>query len=414
MTVVSRFAAVAKNSFDNLINRVDPNFRLKQDMDDSNTIESQLILIKNSDFFHPLENTKTYSSKQDTINTQWKIYRNSYQFLSLALDKATDSNNTSSLRIIKASNFGKQYLVKDIAKKITVSPETYLAEISCVDEATQYGEFVRETDLKGRDLGMVSDPDIERYILDIPGSAALKYICQKAKKPGITLEEMTHIEENRLKDLGYRIASWCQQKDIVKMTVTYHEGCGAVGVRRKNMECFNNTENELEVAHKCAKSLAKAISKASKELDFEMMTTIAFIGNKEMCKLRPMQMHNALGTIGCLDSSVVCKEFDMVTKMNFFDCLVPVEFDKGLPENEFSIDLIQSGINDLLLTVQIAFGSHGWGGEFFSKDRPYFIILFCKNQEQQDQAVEIIHKIENQIEEASFEKLSFAVIRNDL
>ena len=362
--------------------------------------------------FHKGENAKKHQHKHLLIKQQWRIYKQSYRFLQRAIDLSASHHNDNTY-FVPVSKLGSLYLVNDIARQITVDPDTILAEISCVDEATQGGEFVKETDLAGHYLGSVSDHTVDRYILSIPGSGALKYICPQSCKANISLSELIEVERNRLADLGYRIARWCQKKSIVKLTMTYHEGCGAVQVRKKNLINLLTDTNQLQMAKQCATNLGQSIQKASKELNSKLNVTLAFIGQNEMFKLRPMQMHNALGTIGCLDSSILCMEIDLITKLNFFDCLVPVEFDEGLPEHNYSLDSISSGVEDISLTIQIAFGEHGWGASFFNKARPYMVMLFCKNAEQSKEAQELIKVMEVKLTGEIWEKLAFVVIRSD-
>ena len=410
MTFSRKLAQLAKNSFNNVSDSLDAMiFDRKYDQ----KLGKQKPNLENyKSIFHETENQKNPRSKHLLIKQQWRIYKQSYRFLERAISTAASHHNDN-VYFVSVSRLGSLYLVNDIAKQITVDPNTILAEISCVDEATQGGEFVRETDLEGNYLGSMSDHTIDRYILSIPGSGALKYICPQSAKEGLSLSELIEVERNRLADLGYRISKWCQKKGIVKLTMTYHEACGAVQVRKKNLINLLTDTNQLQMAKQCATNLGFEIQKASVELKSKLNVTLAFIGKNEMFKLRPMQMHNALGTIGCLDSSILCMEIDLITRLNFFDCLVPVEFDEGLPDHNYSLDAIASGVEDINLTIQIAFGEHGWGASFFNKARPYMVMLFTRSEEQSYQAQDLVRAMKLKLTPEIWEKLAFVIIRSD-
>jgi hypothetical protein len=332
---------------------------------------------------------------------QWNIFQDNYKKLKIILDNYP--NKTISL--------------KDISKKLHRIEKAKILEIACVDEAVQDGVYSDEQDIYGDwIIETVATNENEKYILNIPGSGALKYLCNKCRKPGLTLQELGEIEKGRLQDLAARIANWAISKEVNKIIVTYHEECGAVRMRRTSMQDFSDFSDTAEIimAKDCAVRLARQIQKYLNKIDSEILITTAYIGKKEITKNRPVFMHNGLGALGCLDTGILCKDIDTVTGLNFYDSLIPVEFTEGVKDSEFSIDLINSGISDITLIVKIAFGAHGWGKEFFNKSRPFFILLFCKNQEQEDSAREFKTIITNKFEEISTEKLDFFFVRTDI
>jgi hypothetical protein len=333
---------------------------------------------------------------------QWSIFKENYHKLKLQLDKFPD----------------KKLSLKDLNITITSPENAKILEIACVDEAVQDGEYSDEQYLDGElviNEHKIDGTSESKYILNIPGSGALKYLCNKCRKPGLTLQELGAIELGRLEDLAMRITNWCMAKKINKTVITYHEECGAVSLRRNSMQDFSDFTNTAAIimAKDCAVRLARQIKSKSVLIGYRLRVTTAYIGKSSITKNRPPFMHNGLGALGCLDTNILCKEVDKATGLYFYDSLVPVEFTEGVKNSEYSIDLINSGISDLTLIVKIAFGQHGWGKDFFSKERPFFIMLFCNSQEQEDHAKDLYKKIIEKFEEISTEKLAFYFIRTD-
>jgi hypothetical protein len=376
----------------------------------------------NEDYFsfssicHEYENTKICDDKKKIRKIQWKIYQAAYQNWRILVDRAVQMRKQGDRYIscINLTDIGKLLRITEIDKKVLVPENTKIVEISCVDEATQSGEFINESDLKGNLLGTVSDPNANRYILDIAGSGALKYVCSKTECQNTTPEKIGIIEDQRLADLASRLVFWCCERSIIKLTVTYHEGCGAVAVRKEKYPGLKN-KSEIQVASDCANLLAQKISEYAEKKSYKLQITTAFICNKQMCKFRPMQMHNALGTIACLDSRVLGKNIDIISHLNFFSVLVYSEFEQGkLLENDYTIDTIESAAKNIALTCSIAFGNHSWGKDHFSISRPYLVHFMTRSSGQEIQVASIIESLKKRLNGSDFEKLEFSIIRTDL
>ena len=365
--------------------------------------------------YHTEINEKTQTLSK-TRAVQWRLYKKNYYNCRKNMARAAGSRiqSTDNYQIISLSDLGITLHIPEIKKHLLVKEGTQLVEIACIDEGTQAAEFINETNLKGRKLGTISDPLAERYVLDLAGSGALKYVCKATENKDISVEEIVEIEKQRLEDMASRIATWCQARDIIKLTVTYHDSCGAVALRIKNLPGLSAGKTDLEVAKDCALALAKKIQAQAIKIDYELDVTLAFIGDKQMCKLRPMQMHNALGTIGCMDSRVLGQNFDTLHHLNFFDVLISSDFEEGGINTKYKIDTIHSAVKNLCLSVNIAFGDSGWGEAQFSFNRPYMIVLCVTGKEQEVQAAEIIEQMDKATEHAWQEKLEYYIVRTDL
>lgn len=347
---------------------------------------------------------------------EWKKYRVEYFVFRHHLENSSILSTQASdkFNLIRLSDLSVKLQVLDLKKQILVPENTYIAEIACIDEATQNGEFINEVDLEGNLLGSVSDPLASRYILDIAGSGAVTYICRENTENQLDIEDILDLEEQKLNDLASRFAHWVQAKSIKKLTVTYHCGCGAVSLRKSNLSEILKTQSNIDIARNCATRLAKKIEKFSYEINHTLHLTVAYIGNDQICKLRPMQMHNALGTIVCLDSRVVGKAIDKVSSINFFDILAYSDFKVGAISSKYQLDVIDSAAQNIYLSMQIAMGEHGWGGQVFTYHNPYLILLFTKDTTQLKEAQLIIKKLEELVGFEMFEKLNCYIVQNDL
>lgn len=369
----------------------------------------------NESIYHTEINLKTQTLIK-TKATQWRLYkRNYFQCRKNMLLAANNRIQNSELyQAISLSDLGQVMHIDDIKTRLLVPAETYLAEIACIDEGTQAADFINETNLRGKKLGTISDPVANRYILDIAGSGALKYICKATDGKNISIDDLLNIEKIRLEDMASRFANWCQKREIIKLTVTYHASCGAVALRMRSLPELSQGKTDLEIAKECALNLAKKIQTKAIENDYELEVTLAFIGDKQMCKLRPMQMHNALGTIGYLDSRVLGQNFDALHHVNFFNVLIASDFEEGGINSDYKIDVIHSAVKNLCLSVNIAFSENGWGSKQFDYNRPYILVLCANGKEQELQASQIIDGVMNSIETSWKEKLEYYLIRTDL
>ncbi|MEI6728355.1 MAG: hypothetical protein WCK98_01805 [bacterium] len=354
---------------------------------------------------------------EDLRKNQWEVYKQNFFNLHLGLNTAAlGSRQDDSSKIIKVkfSDLGKAFKVEDIQSLMLVPENTHLAEMSCVDEATQLGEFINETNLNGEPLGTLSDPNAARYVIDFPGSGALTYECLATDQEKLSKEEITKIEDQRLSVMAERVVNWCKTRNIIKFTVTYHCGCGAVNRRlKRNPEICS--DGELETAKQCATTTAKKISLKAKEIGYNLEVTTAYIGDAQMCKLRPMNMHNALGTIGALDSRVLASKFDSITGTTFFDVFIYSDFKFKDEKHEIVEDIIDQAVRSIGLTYQIATGGHGWGPDHFSTpDTKYPVILFSNGDNQEVEAQEVFNKLQEFMEPEEVAKMSFFSVRTDL
>lgn len=381
------------------------------ELDNNNNLK----LVSNQKTLTTTIRNKNFSTK--SLRTQeWKKYRSEYFVFRHGLENSsTLSTQTSDqFKLIRLSDLSKKLKIQKLKEAILVPENTYIAEIACIDEATQNGEFINETDLNNNPLGSISDPQFSRYILDIAGSGAVTYICGENSNNQLDLEEILDLEEYKLNDLASRFAHWAKSKNIKKLTVTYHCGCGAVALRKINLSQILKTQPNIEIAQNCAMRLAKKIENFSSQINHNLHLTVAYIGDDQICKLRPIQMHNALGTIVCLDSRVVGKAVDKISGFNFFDVLAYSDFEEGAIESKYKLDIVDNAARNLKLSMQIAMGDHGWGEEIFSYHNPYLILLFIKNNKQLEEAKLIIHKLEEIVEFKIFEKLNCYIIQNQI
>jgi len=357
--------------------------------------------------------TKTLIDIKNLRNIQWKQYKKPYLQFRSNLNISAKEILGQSLKLVNLSSFGRNSKITDIQNIILVPEKTRLAEMSCIDEATQGGDFVDEKNLNGDPLGTISDPNAARYILDIPGSGALNYECNKIDNTELSLEELVQIENERLDKLARRIVNWSQKRNIFKFTVTYHCNCGAVRKRVLSFPQLCNG-NELKVAQDCANATARKIRIKALEVGYDLEVTTAFIGDKQMCKLRPLEMHNAIGTIGTLDSRVLANKLDDLAQSNFFDVFVHSEFQYEEENPEVIKTIVSEASRNILLTINIATGDNGWGKNHFSKDNPYLIILFASGESQQTEGGLIAEEIKLNLDQKDQEKLDFYIVRTDL
>jgi len=359
----------------------------------------------------------SFNKKKDDINSlrqrEWKIYSKAYNQFRVQLNAAA-SSHTGGVLFVNLNDLGKAVKWPSFATDLLVKPNTRLAELSCIDEATQSGEFVDERNLNGDLLGTISDPRVERYIIDLPGAGALHYLCEKTNRSNMTKEELVTIENQRLEDLGSRIALWCQQRRVFKMTVTYHCGCGAIQHRIKTFPLLSKSTDVLEVAKECANNTAIHIKLAAKKLDYELQVTTAFIGNEQMCKCRPVEMHNAVGTMGCLDSRVLASRFDQITHCNFFDVFIMNEMRQSNSLFSSDFDYRNIAVANIKLSIDIVFGKTGWGSDHFSKNQPYLVVLFAKDKVQSDESLAIFDKLKKELNSDTAEKVKYYLVRTDL
>lgn len=358
-------------------------------------------------------NKKTESNITSLRNSEWRTYSNAYNQFRVQLN-AAGSSHTQGVLFVNLSDLGKAVNWSNFSQDLLVKPNTRLAELSCIDEATQNGEFVDERNLNGDLLGTISDPRVERYIIDLPGGGGLNYLCKKTDNKNLTTEELIDIEKQRMEDLGSRIAIWCRQKQIFKMTVTYHCGCGAINYRMKAFPMLCSSDDSLEVAKKCALNTAESIKNQARLMYYELDVTTAFIGDEQMCKARPSGMHNAIGTMGCLDSRVLASRFDQITHCNFFDVFVMDELNESKSAYQSDFNSRVSAVANIKLSIDIIFGQHGWGKDHFSKNQPYLVILFAKDKSQADESLSIFDLLKTKLTTEENEIVKFYLIRTDL
>lgn len=362
-----------------------------------------------------------YLENKDKIEVlrkkEWDLHKKDFHKLHLGLNTAATGSiqdDSSKTIKIKLSDLGNAFKISNVRDILLVPENTYIAEMSCVDEATQLGEFINEKNLDGRLLGTLSDPNAARYVIDFPGSGALTYECLNTDEKKLSKEEIIKIEDQRLTQMAERLVNWCKIREIIKFTVTYHCGCGAVNRRlKRNPEICS--QNELETAEKCALETAKKIYAQAKKIGYPLEVTTAYIGDNQMCKLRPMNMHNAVGTIGALDSRILASKLDQVTGVSFFDVFIYSDFRYETEKHEIVEDIIDQAVRSIGLTYQIATGGHGWGSDHFSTpDTKYPIILFSNGESQEFEAQEVFNKLQEFMEPEEIAKMSFFSVRTDL
>lgn len=326
--------------------------------------------------------------------TQWDLFVKPYESLLTKINHLANENNENKLEIISLESLAKEYGVQQIYEKISVDEKTFVAEMCCVDEGIQEGVYSQEEDLFGHRLGTLADPQSSKYMIDLPGSGALKINCPELKNCKNCAEDILALEDSRLDDLAKKTVVWCQKKEIVKFTVTYHCGCGAISIRMKNFPeiCC---EDELTEAKNCALKLAKKIDLQAKTVGYDLNVTTALIGDDQMTKIRPMSMHNAIGTIVNLDDSILPNKVDDFLGLNFFDVYVNADFES---KNDEYKESVSEAADDIVLTYKIATGSHGWGESQFDSDNPYLVLFFAKSKDQIEQAKAVASAIDNRIE----------------
>jgi hypothetical protein len=384
---------------------------------DSESNSDNLKLIHNQSTPTPTTEIVTKDLSIKSLRSQeWKKYRLEYFVFRHSLENSSILSTQSSdkFNLIRLSDLAKKLKIQKLEDQILVPENTHIAEIACIDEATQSGEFINEVDLNNNPLGSISDPQVSRYILDIAGSGAVTYICRENSENKLDLDELLELEDQKLNDLASRFAHWAQNKSIKKLTVTYHCGCGAVSLRKNNLSQILESQSNIEIAKNCATRLAKKIENFSKQINHSLHLTVAYIGNDQICKLRPMQMHNALGTIVCLDSRVIGKAVDKISGFNFFDVLAYSDFQEGAIDSKYKLNIVDSASRNLQLSMQIAMGDHGWGQEIFSYHNPYLILLFTKDDNQVEEAKLIINKLEELVGFKTFEKINCYIIQNQI
>ncbi len=356
----------------------------------------------------------------DLKTSQWRKYKKPLAKLFETLNATaseidvqnTALNSNAQIHTLNLSNFGHNLGINDIANQILVPTTARIAMMACVDERTQSGEFIDEMNINGDLLGTISDPSIPRYVLDIPGSGALNCECNKLENTILTRDELTNLEDERLVLLAQKIVEWCKTRNIFKFTVTYHEGCGAVSLRMKkyNSLCSGNI---MQVAKQCALKTARAISEVAKEQRYHLETTVGFIGDRQMCKIGPMEMHNAVGTLGCLDSRVLAHKFDKVTGLNFFDTFIYSDFKVDQTTAEEVEEIINDAVRNISITLSIATGEHGWGNDRFTKENPYLVILFANGKQQETEAIRVFQTTIQKYPDEKIDQLAFFLIRTD-
>ena len=320
----------------------------------------------------PVQSLSNQTGEKDIIELrkkQWGTYKSGYKKIHELLLKNAE-NKKSSFRTLDLSKLGFVLNISNINDMLLVPEGTRIAEMSCVDEATQTGEFINEENLNGDLLGTISDPSVARYMIDLPGSGALTYECAKIEDKAYNADDLLKIENEKLDKLGRRIVNWCKLRNIFKFTVTYHCGCGAVNRRLKRHPEICSGD-EMKTAKQCAVLTAKKIRLKALEIGYDLEVTTAFIGDQQMCKLRPSNMHNAVGTIGCLDSRVLAYKFDNLTGVNFFEVSIFSDLKYEDEDSEVVNDIVSEAVRNIKLTNHIATGSNGWGSEHFNKQRPY-------------------------------------------
>jgi hypothetical protein len=341
---------------------------------------------------------------------QWNHYQKSYKkFLGVLSTSVVNSHE--GVNIVNLSAIGQKLQIDNIQDKIFVPAQTKIAQMCCVDEATQTGDFIEEENLQGDRLGTISDPNIPRYLIDVPGSGALLYECENCEKRDA--ESLMEAENRRMAEMSDCIVKWCKRNGIIKFTVTYHAGCGAVHKRyAESPEICHGSE--LDVARSLAKKTAEQIHLKSLEYNYPIEITTAFIGNTQMSKLRPPELHNALGTAACLDSRVSVFKLDSITGTNFFDVSVFNDLLEKSDTDTTAKHFLDNAIHDIELTIGIAIGNHGWNNEHFDTKNPYPVMLFAGNDSHQQDAQEIFSKLESKLPKDISEKLGFYLIRTDL
>jgi hypothetical protein len=352
----------------------------------------------------------------DIRKQQWHIYKENFTALQSKLNAVSQrlkSEEKINISTIKLSDFGQAYDIKNIKEYILVPQNTHLAQMSCVDEATQLGEFIDERNVGGQPLGTVSDPSTPRYVIDFPGSGALAYECVTTDIQELSKNDFLKIEDERLSITAQRIVNWCKSRDIIKFTVTYHCDCGAIS-RRINRHPEICPPGELETAKKCAFNIANKIDIKAKEVNYNLQVTTAYIGHSQMCKLRPVDMHNALGTIGVLDSRVLASKLDNLTGTTFFDVFIYSDLKFIHQEDQNVDDIIDQAVRSIVLTYQIATGEYGWGGDHFSSLNKYPITLFSNDSSQEIEAASVFKKLLEYLKPQDADRISFYSIRTDL
>jgi hypothetical protein len=341
---------------------------------------------------------------------QWNQYQKSYKKFASALTTSVKESK-GKIHTIDLSTLGQVLGVDKIQDKIFVPQQTKLAMMCCIDEGTQSGDFVQEENLDGHLLGTISDPNIPRYLIDMPGSGALLFETDSTKD--CTKSQLIEKEEQKMDEIAECIVKWCQKNEIIKFTVTYHAGCGAVHKRFDHNPDICSGK-ELDFAKKIAKKTAIHIHDKAIERKYPLEVTLAFIGDTQMSKTRPPELHNALGTAACLDSRVSVCKLDTIIGTNFFEVSIFNEMVEDADFDPTSRDFLANAIHDIDLTVQIATGPHGWNNEHFDEHSPYPVMLFAGSQKQGVEAEKIFNVLGNVFPQSTSQKLGFYIIRTDL
>ncbi len=351
-------------------------------------------------------NRNLHPQIEDIRKNQWKIYKDYYKKLINDLDNFSYQKvkvNTEydlEVKLVSLDELGRKLKVSEIKKEILVPEDTFIAEMCCIDEGAQTGEFIDEETIGGIKLGTICNPKIPRYIIDLPGSGALALDYNKE-------ECNCETEKVELQKIAGYIADWCKNNKIIKFTVTYHQGCGAIQ-KRINDHPELCSGDELEVAKSCAKQMAATIESKALEIKYPLEVTVAYISSKQMNAIRPIEMHNAIGTAVCLDPSVKIYNFDQISHANFFDIFGFCNEDETVQEK-----LNEATVKNVELSIAIASGKHGWGTTHFEKNS-YPIIIFAANTNHQQNAIEIFKKLTDRDLPINPESLELYVIRTDL
>lgn len=326
---------------------------------------------------------------------QWALYVKSYKNI---FEKLNFTANQT-VETLTASKLVESFLnIKNYKNFIQVNSEAQTAIISCIDEATQSGELDFVLDLEDNLVPHSNQKDV--YVLDIAGSGACNYRCKNFTNK-ITLDEALEIDEKRLNELALRIFNWCYKKNVNEVIVSFHKNCGAVNFRCKNFPgLISNSDYILLESKKCATKLAKKIA-SNNNSSFSLEVKIGMITEQSMCKIRPKEMHNALGVSCNLDSNISSYKIDLLTGINFFDVLALSDFELANSystdkDDQTAIETIDYSVRSLKLAINLAFSSHGWGHEeYLNKDNPFLVFFMARDEYQQFQAKQIIESLKD-------------------
>lgn len=394
--------------------KISTNSKIDTDFFDRNLLDkTDLHKIKHFDI-----NSKCVQDVKQIRDIQWDIYQDDYFKLVKIIESKKQSisrfQSKCDFPVLTATDLAFSYNLDYNDLDLMTKEDTNIAIISCIDEATQEGRFTNEIDLDGNKMDPYLSVEFakkDKYVLDIPGSGALNYMCPLYTGESCQ-KDILSMEKTRGEDLANRISMWCKSRGIVKLVVTYHEGCGAVSVRCNNFP-FANKMTEIEEAKKCAMTLGKNIQTRCQVNDHEIEITVGFIGSSQICDLRPMKMHNGMGTIGMLDSRFLGGKMDNLTKINFFDVLIGSDFTEGEIKSKFTTCPNDNSVKNLSISTTIAMGTHGWGWDFFSKSRPFLMLMMARGGGQELEAQEIGKLFSKKYPETA-NKIEYCIIRTDL